>query len=148
MSDAEDFKKMLERHSANVTKANGLNKAAVFDALSAAGITTVHVNFDGEGDEGQIEYVGAFAGDKRMDFPSAPVTLYSAAFQRAEITSREMPLKEAVEELCYGYLEQEYGGWENNDGAFGEFTLDVAERRIALEFNGRFTDYVQTNHTF
>ena len=37
-------------------------------------------------------------------------------------------------------LEQEQGGWENNDGAFGEFTFDVAERTIELEFNGRFTD--------
>jgi hypothetical protein len=59
-----------------------------------------------------------------------------------------MSLREAVEELCYGYLEQENAGWENNDGAFGEFNFDVAERRIALDFNQRFIDYTQHDYTF
>lgn len=148
MTETDNFREVRQRYEANTAKANGLNKDAVFNALSAAGITLVHVNFDGEGDSGQIQYAGAFAGEKRVEFLDIPVTLHSAQFNSPEITSREMPLSEAVDELCYGYLEQEHGGWENNDGAFGEFTLDVAERSIALEFNGRFTDYVQSNHTF
>jgi hypothetical protein len=53
-----------------------------------------------------------------------------------------MPLPEAAEELCYGYLEQEHGGWENNDGGQGEFTFNVAERRIELDFNARLSDSV------
>ncbi len=64
------------------------------------------------------------------------------------VRTHDLPLREAVEELCYGYLEQKYGGWENNDGAFGEFRFDVAERRIALDFNGRFTDYSHSSHAF
>jgi len=148
MIDPKDFQQKLERHKANVAKVNGLNKDAVFAPLSGAAITLVQVNFDGEGDSGQIQYVGAFAGEKRVEFPAITVTLHSSDWGGEELTTREMPLREAVEELCYGYLQQEYDGWENNDGAFGEFTLDVAERSIALEFNGRFTDYVQSNHTF
>jgi hypothetical protein len=35
------------------------NKTALFDALAAAGITHVAVNFDGYGDSGQIEHVEA-----------------------------------------------------------------------------------------
>ena len=34
---------------------NVYNKTVVFDALTAAGITSVTVSFDGEGDSGQIE---------------------------------------------------------------------------------------------
>ena len=37
-------------------------------------------------------------------------------------------------------LEQTHGGWENNDGAYGEFTFDVAERTIKLDFNERISD--------
>ena len=33
------------------------NKTSLFDALAAAGITTVIVNFDGCGDSGQIEMI-------------------------------------------------------------------------------------------
>ena len=45
------------------------NKTALFDALAAAGITTVIVNFDGCGDSGQIEMIEARAGDD--DHPAA-----------------------------------------------------------------------------
>jgi hypothetical protein len=59
-----------------------------------------------------------------------------------------MSVEEAVVELCYGYLEQEHDGWEINDGAFGEFTLNVTELRIALNFNARFTDFVHSTQAF
>jgi hypothetical protein len=125
-----------------------LNEAIVFEALSAAGITRVLVNFDGAGDGGQIEDANAYAGDKLVDFPATTVTLHRQQYGNEELTTHEMSLREAVEELCYGYLEQENAGWENNDGAFGEFNFDVAERRIALDFNERFIDYTQHDYTF
>jgi hypothetical protein len=39
-------------------------------------------------------------------------------------------LHEAIDTLCYDYLEGSHGGWENNDGAFGEFHFDVDQRRV------------------
>ena len=76
-------------------------------------------------------------------------TLHQAQSGCGELATRVMTLREAVEVLCYDYLEQEYGrGWEDNDGAFGEFTFDVPERRIALDFNARFTDHTHHSHTF
>jgi hypothetical protein len=67
-------------------------------------------------------------------------------------TDQAMPRTEtlcaAIETLCYDYLEQTNGGWENNDGGFGEFIFDVAARTVELEFNGRYTDTFTTNHTF
>lgn len=148
MSETDDFQVKWQSYREAIAKANRLNKESVFAALSAAGITHVAVGFDGEGDQGQLEDAAAYAWDKLVEFPPATVTLHRAQLGCDEITAHEMSLGEAVEQLCYGYLEQEYGGWENNDGAFGEFTFDVAQGRIALDFNGRFTDYVHTNHAF
>jgi hypothetical protein len=54
----------------------------------------------------------------------------------------------ALETICYDFLEQEHGGWENNDGAFGEFTFNVAERTVELEFHGRYMDISTSTHTF
>ena len=45
------------------------NKAAVFDALTAAGLTIVTVRFDGYGDSGQIEDIEAKAGDDVVALP-------------------------------------------------------------------------------
>jgi hypothetical protein len=50
--------------------------------------------------------------------------------------------------LCYDFLEEEHGGWENNDGEFGEFLLDVLKRTVELEFHGRFTDVSTSHHSF
>lgn len=148
MTDTQDFELSWAQYSAAIAKANDLNKVTVFDALSAAGITHVAVGFDGEGDSGQIDGVAAHAWDKTVDFPATTVTLHRAQTGCAEHATHEIPLREAVEELCYGYLEQEYGGWENNDGAFGEFAFDVEQRRIALDFNGRFVDHAHSSHAF
>ena len=54
-----------------------------------------------------------------------------------------MSLHDAIETLCYDYLSQTHGGWENNDGAYGTFEFDVQQRSIRLDFDERFTD---TNH--
>jgi hypothetical protein len=138
MSDFDTVAAAYERHTKALAKANEHNKAAVFDALAAAGITTVIAEFDGEGDSGQIENVTARAGEADVTLPATPVTLHDASWQGDEFTTAESSLPKAIETLCYGYLEQYQGGWENNDGAFGSFVFNVAGRRIQLEFNGRF----------
>jgi hypothetical protein len=50
-----------------------------FDALAAAGLTLVEVEFDGEGDSGQIEGIYAYAGDARAELPESSLTLHQAA---------------------------------------------------------------------
>jgi hypothetical protein len=138
----------IKRHREAVTAANERNKPVVFDLLAAAGVTTVTVEFNGEGDSGQIESVIACIGESRVELPKTPVTLQCANWQNDKLTSNAEPLPEAIETLCYDYLEQEHDGWEINDGAFGTFTFDVGARTIELEFNGRYTDIATSNHNF
>lgn len=145
-----DFKKLIDdydQHRATVAKTNKLNKTAVFKALTAAGITSVTVEFDGEGDSGQIEDLTASAGGTPIPFPQTTVTIRQSGYGQKPST-RDTPLKDAIETLCYDYLEQQHGGWENNDGAFGSFEFDVGKGTIQLEFNGRFTDFVAHNYNF
>jgi uncharacterized protein DUF6878 len=148
MLDAKDFMASYQNHQKALIEANGRNKAVVFDALAAAGVTTVTVEFDGEGDSGQIESVIACSGDSPAELPETPVTLHRASWQNETLTASTEPLREAIETLCYDYLEQEHGGWENNDGAFGTFAFDVAARSIELEFTGRYSDTYTNTHTF
>jgi len=135
-----DFVTTYARHKKARAKANELNKAVVFEALKAAGITAVFIEFDGAGDSGQIESVLASADDKPINFPATTVKIHAAPWNQAELSVKETSLRSAVEDLCYGYLEQSHAGWENNDGAYGEFTFHVSERRIELDFNGRYTE--------
>ena len=56
-----------------------------------------------------------------------------------EVEMRSLLLEDVVEQLAYDFLSDAHGGWENNDGAWGEFCFDAAARCIHLEFNERFT---------
>jgi hypothetical protein len=148
MTNSENLLSRWQRYSETLARTNALNKAIVFQTLEAAGITHVAIGFDGEGDSGQIDGAAAFMDDQAVEFPAVSVTLNYAQSGDGAVRTHDVTLREGVEELCYGYLEQEYGGWENNDGAFGEFRFHIAERRIDLDFNGRFTDYSHTSNAF
>jgi len=143
-----DFETTYARHKELSAKANELNKAVLFDALAPAGITSINVEFDGEGDSGQIHDISAKAGDQAVDLPAAKITIQQIRWGQTEATASEFTLEAAVEALCYDYLEQEHGGWENNDGAFGEFAINVADRTIDLEFYSRYTDTEKYSHSF
>jgi hypothetical protein len=57
-------------------------------------------------------------------------------------------VSDAVEALVYALLEETHGGWENNEGAYGEFTFNVTERTITLDYNERYEDSHYTQHNF
>jgi hypothetical protein len=148
MIDIDTAMAAYDRHAKALKQANLINKTAVFEALAVAGITSVTVEFDGEGDSGQIESVIACAGDARVELPATPITLHKPSGREDALIPAEAPLTEAIESLCYDFLSQEHDGWENNDGAFGQFDFKVAERRVELEFNGRFSDSTFSTHVF
>jgi hypothetical protein len=142
-----DFLEYYSRHLKAVTKANALNKPIVFDALAAAGLTR-QVEFDGEGDSGQIEGIYAYAGDARAELPESSLTLHQAAQNKGDPKTTTVSLHDAIETLCYDYLSQTHGGWENNDGAYGTFEVRCPNRSIRLDFNERFSDSTHHSHDF
>ena len=66
----DDFETRCAQHKELCAKVNELNKAVLFDALAPAGITSIQIEFDGEGDSGQINGVSAFAGDQPTELPA------------------------------------------------------------------------------
>ena len=124
------------------------NKAALFDALAIAGIAHVVVSFDGYGDSGQIESVEAKAVGEIVPLPTTAIAIGVAVWGQAEPETRSMTLDEAVEHLAYDFLEETHSGWEDGDGAYGDFTFDVAKRSIMLDYNDRYTASENHQHEF
>jgi len=122
-----------------------LNKATLFDALAAAGVTLVIVSFDGYGDSGQIENVEVKAGDTVVATPEGTIEIAEAVWDQSEPNRTTISITNVIERLAYDLLTDTHCGWENNDGAYGDFTFDVAERTITLDYNERYTasDYSQ-----
>jgi hypothetical protein len=124
------------------------NKAAVMAALAAAGITSATVAFDGYGDEGQIESIEVQSGEVAVQLPVTSIVMLDADENGTTSSEREMALSEAIESLCYEYLEEAHGGWEVNDGAYGTFVFTTADGSVVLDFNLRFSDSENYEHRF
>lgn len=97
----------------------------------------VIVGFDGTGDSGQIEGVDAYVEEVVTPLPDAAVPLAKVPWNGDDIEVAPAPLAEALEAVAYALLEAGHDGWENNEGAFGEFIFEVGQRSIRLDFNQR-----------
>ena len=125
-----------------------LNKAALFDALAAAGVTLVVISFDGYGDSGQIENVEVKAGDTVVAMPESTIEISEAVWDQPKPNRTTISIADLIERFAYDLLTDTHCGWENNDGAYGDFTFDVAERTITLDYNERYTASDYSQHVF
>ncbi len=126
-----------------------LNKSALFDALAAAAIQTVVIEFDGCGDSGQLENItGLGAENTEIPLPDDEIEMHEVQFEGPSISVVKRTVRDVLETLAYDFLEQTHDGWENGDGAHGEFTFDVATKSITLDYNERFTDSTNYQHEF
>ena len=125
------------------------NKAAVFAALAGVGIATVTVTFDGCGDSGQIEDIEVTdAAGVNVPLPEETISIVAIVWGRSEPEARIMSVREAIEHLVYDALGETHGGWENNEGAYGEFVFDVPALEIRLDYNERIAATEYYAHTF
>jgi hypothetical protein len=148
VSPSDSWQQQERAYSRIASEVLVANKTALFDALAAAGITTVIVNFDGCGDSGQIEMLEARAGDDNHPLPAVEVEIASAQWASTAIDRKSKPVSEAIETLVYDILSQNHGSWEDNDGAYGDFTFDVPERTITLDYNERHMESDYSQHVF
>jgi hypothetical protein len=124
------------------------NKSALFDALNAAGISQVVVSFDGSGDSGQIEGIEIESSTAMDTLPDVRIVIFHAVWGQTEPGCKECSLADVIETVAYDCLHQKHSGWEDNEGAYGEFTFDVATRTVRLDFNARFIDSVYSQDVF
>ncbi len=146
--ERDDWATNYARHERLLAKLHPVNKATVLAALAAAAITHVIVTFDGGGDSGQIEGVEAKAGDHLVEMPEGEIEMATPVWDKPEPEHARMAIGEAVEHLAWDCLGQTHPGWENNDGAFGDITFDVANASIVLDFNGRYVASDYSQHVF
>ena len=149
MSNDTSYQRPAQEEECRAAELRQATKAALFDALRSAGISRVTVTFDGASDEGQIEFIEAVAArNKPLDLPDARVTVKTANHDGTALEEATPTLTEAITDLCYDLLAENYGSWGDNDGAFGKFVFHVARRRLSLTFNARFTDFETETATF
>lgn len=115
-------------------------KSVIFDALRAAHISEVRVEFDGDSDDGQFGEITAFRDGTSVDCRELSVIFPD--------DDGECELKGRIETMCCDLLDGTHEGWEINEGSYGEFRFDVVSGTITLEFSGRYVEVEAETHTF
>jgi hypothetical protein len=136
------------------------NKQELMDALKQNNVGSVVVTYDGSGDDGQITEVQAYGscditkvkkklGSKpelkkiNIDGIKIKWTSKKGAFSKGTWIEKEktedMELEEIIRDFCYEVLEKAGFDWVNNDGGYGEITIDPDTGKVSLEHNQRIT---------
>jgi hypothetical protein len=126
----------------------GLNKAAIFHALAQAGITRAVAIFDGYGDSGQIERIKVYAGDETASLPTVEIEFLEVGLQMGDVNRQSVDIATAIENIAYHAIRQTHCGWENDEGAFGDMTLEVQQQTVTLDYNERYTEIENFIHQF
>ena len=146
--DFADWDRQEREHTNRANELLPSNKTALFDALAAANITIVVVTFDGYGDSGQIENIEVKSGDEIVSLPAGAIEIARPVWGSSEVDRQSLSIHDAIEALAYSFLGQTHSGWENCDGAYGDFTFDVADRTITLDYNERHMESDHSQHVF
>ena len=125
------------------------NKDLIFDLCEQKGVDKFSVTFDGSGDSGQIDEVSLDSKILSLDV----VAQVEDGTQWVNGASKPLwrdakDLRDLIESVCYDVLENTNGGWEINDGSFGEFLFDVKKRKVKLDFNERIMESNLTEYRF
>jgi len=154
------MEQMAEDREKRATSAE-LNKAALVEAIKPIGLTRLEVDFNGGGDSGQVDEVRYFKGKKEpKDLETIKRTLVQQAkindsttyceTKKEWVTTTKCPtIEELVEQICYDLLSANHGGWEINEGSYGEFVFNFGkDNEINLTFNQRVESVETTEETY
>lgn len=103
----------------------------ILSILALQGVVAVEVEYDGNGDSGQVDSV-AFL-DSHGD--------------SVEVKA-DFDITEEFTNLAYSYLERKWGSWEDNEGSYGSLTFDVKKQRCEITHNERVMDENTTEDAF
>ena len=126
-----------------------MNNATSVSWKRIIGIASVVIRFDGCGDSGQIEEMEAHDGQGvSLTIPATLIEILDLPWDGEIARAQVMPLDQSLEAYTYRLLGSSHPGWENNDGAFGEFSFDVVAGTIRLDHHERYTAIEDYSHEY
>lgn len=134
-----------------------LNKALLINLMKEHNIHQINVTFDGCGDSGQMEDV-TLIGENGEEIENDSLIgkacevcyshqIYSSGTWSYEKYSRQETIRELAEEVAFKPLEDHFGGWEINEGAYGTVVIN-ADGTGTIDYNQRVVDVEQDSASF
>ena len=103
-------------------------KQKLLTQLNLLGAKHVYVDFQGGGDDGQIESVYyKDRQDNHQDIPKDMISWTQHVYGDKPKITKEMSLVDVLEDLCYRALDEVSLDWCNNEGGQGYLHIDFTE---------------------
>ena len=104
----------------------------LFDTLKMYGIVQVIIHYSGAGDSGQTDDI-SIKPEKRDEMLD-------------EKLESGKTIREALDEFAWQGIEENEGGFYNNDGGDGQIIFDVNERTVKMEHNNNVMEQVYSEY--
>ena len=122
--------------------ANEQEKATLLTQLNLLGAKKVRVEFQGGGDDGQVD--GVYLYDQNtvdIDVPNDMIAWTTQTYGGQEAESKQTKLVDALEDLCSRALDNTGLDWYNNEGGQGYLAINFNDNPPSIKLN------VDINHT-
>ena len=122
--------------------ANEQEKTTLLTQLNLLGAKQVRIEFQGGGDDGQIEGTYIFdRNDNYIDVPNDMIAWTSLTYGNQQSEQKPTKLIDALEDVCQRALDNTGLDWYNNDGGQGNLTIDFRDNPPSIKL------YVGINQT-
>jgi len=142
---------MIVRERAENQRKAESGRELLMSVLHGHGVKRVIVGFDGCGDSGNMEAPRYHPDKKDIGKREVPNTMFESRVwgkDGVKTVKRNKTVDELAEDLCYTLLACSHPGWEINEGAFGEFTINSDRNSVSLEFSQRIESVEYSEEEF
>jgi hypothetical protein len=113
----------------------------LFAQLKLLNVHAFRINFEGSGDDGQIDEIEFYNANENINIPNDMISWVYTEYGQ-EPKDRKVTLHKAIEDLGYKMLDEAGHDWYNNDGGYGtiDVTLEDEDSRpsVHMEINIRY----------
>jgi len=111
-------------------------KTKLLTQLNLLGAKKVIVEFQGGGDDGQVDGVYLFdQNNVDIDVPNDMIAWTTLTYGGQQAESKPTKLLDALEDLCSRALDNTGLDWYNNDGGQGNLVIDFSENPPSIKLN-------------
>lgn len=122
------------------------NKDVFLKALADLGVTTFVVEYSGGGDSGDVTETSATPEGVMAQVVATKVIERAVSGEYVDgkwhysFREKDISLDEALRNFAMQWVNLNHGGWENNDGGTGTFTVDVDTGEFTLDHREYYTE--------
>ena len=109
--------------------------------LLGKGVSQITVTYSGSGDSGGFDDFNYEGGSEAIEDELVEI-------EDGKGGTKTESLRQVLEVTLDRLLDSEHAGWENNDGAEGTFTWDIATNELKLEHTEFYTESNTHEHEF